>query len=318
MQAVYFEQHGGPEVLQVGERPRPEPKPDQLLVEVHAAGVNPRDWMLRQGTYFAGRLVGSPPIIPGSDVSGVVAEVGSRVDGFSVGDEVVAMQSTLGRMGAYAEFMAVKASCVAHKPAEVSHRDAAALPVAGLTAWQALFEIAKVGSGSAVTVVGAAGGVGHYATQLARWSGAEVTAVCGPDNLDFVSELGAATAIDYASEHFVDVVSDQALVFDTIGRESVAAVAKTLGRRGVHVTTVPNAEVVVATLLSRLRGGRRVAPVLVRPRQQDLTSLLQLMAAGDLRSVIAGVYPLAEAAEAQRQSRTFHTRGKLVLSVRDA
>ena len=318
MQAVYFEQHGGPEVLQVGERPRPEPKPDQLLVEVHAAGVNPRDWMLRQGTYFAGRLVGSPPIIPGSDVSGVVAEVGSRVDGFSVGDEVVAMQSTLGRMGAYAEFMAVRASCVAHKPAEVSHRDAAALPVAGLTAWQALFEIAKVGSGSAVTVVGAAGGVGHYATQLARWSGAEVTAVCGPDNLDFVSELGAATAIDYASEHFVDVVSDQALVFDTIGRESVAAVAKTLGRRGFHVTTVPNAEVMVATLLSRLRGGRRVAPVLVRPRQQDLTSLLQLMAAGDLRSVIAGVYPLAEAAEAQRQSRTFHTRGKLVLSVRDA
>jgi NADPH:quinone reductase-like Zn-dependent oxidoreductase len=318
MRAVYFEEHGGPEVLQVGERPRPVPAPDQVLIEVHAAGVNPRDWMLRQGTYFAGRLVGSPPIIPGSDVSGVVAEAGSRVDGFSVGDEVVAMQSTLGRMGAYAEFMAVKASCVAHKPAGISHLDAAALPVAGLTAWQALFEVAKVGSGSAVTVVGGAGGVGHYATQLARWTGAQLTAVCGPANLDFVRELGAETAIDYTAEHFVDVVSEQALVFDTIGRESVAAVARTLARRGVHVSTVPNRQVIAATVLGRLRGRRRVAPVLVRPRQQDLTSLLQLMAAGDLRSVIAEVYPLAEAAEAQRRSRTFHTRGKLVLAVRDA
>ncbi len=315
MQAVYFEQHGGPEVLTVGERPRPVPKPDQVLIEVHAAGLNPRDWMLRQGTYFARRLVGPLPIIPGSDVSGVVAEVGDKVDGFRVGDEVVAMQAILGRMGGYAEFMAVTASCVAHKPAGVSHIDAAALPVAGITAWQSLFEIARVGSGTPVTVVGAAGGVGHYAMQLARWAGAEVTAVCGPDNLDFVRELGAVRAVDYRSERFVDVVRDQGLVFDTIGREPVDAVAKTLARRGFHVTTVPTVPAMAATVISRLRGGPRVVPVFVRPRQPDLTSLLQLMAAGELRSVIAGVYPLAEAAEAQKQSRTFHTRGKLVLSV---
>jgi NADPH:quinone reductase-like Zn-dependent oxidoreductase len=316
MQAVYFEQHGGPEVLQVGERPRPAPKPDQVLIEVHAAGLNPRDWMLRQGTYFAGRLVGPMPIIPGSDVSGVVAEVGAKVDGFTVGDEVVAMQSTLGRMGGYAEFMAVKSSCVAHKPAEVSHIDAAALPVAALTAWQALFEIAKVGSGALVSVIGAAGGVGHYGTQLARWAGAEVTAVCGPDNVGFVRDLGAEVVVDYRSERFADVARNQDLVFDTIGREPAAGVVATLAPRGRHITTVPTAAVMVAAARGRLPGGHRVSPVFVRARQQDLTSLLQLMAAGDLTSHIAGVYPLAEAAEAQRRSRTFHTRGKLVLSVR--
>jgi NADPH:quinone reductase-like Zn-dependent oxidoreductase len=317
MRAVSFQAHGGPEVLHVGERPRPEPKPDQILIEVHAAGVNPRDWMLREGTYIARRLAGPLPIIPGSDVSGVVMQVGSKVDIFRAGDAVVAMQSTLGRMGAYAQYMAVKASCVAHRPTGVSHLQGAALPVAGLTAWQALYEHATVGAGSKVTVVGASGGVGHYATQLARWSGAEVTAVCGPDNLDFVRELGAERVIDYRSADYTELVRDQDVVFDTIGRTPVEAVRATLGRRGLHVTTVPNASVMAATLIGRLRGGRRVVPVLVRPRQQDLTSLLQLMAAGDLRSEIARVYPLAEAAEAQQASASFHTRGKLVLSVRD-
>ena len=317
MRAVYFAQHGGPEVLLVGERPRPVPGADQVLIEVHAAGVNPRDWMLREGTYIGGRLVGSPPTIPGSDVSGVVVEVGAKVSAFTVGDEVVAMQSALGRMGGYSEFMAVRESCVAHKPAQVSHIDAAALPVAGMTAWQAIFDIAKVGSGSAVTIVGAAGGVGHYATQLAHWAGAEVTAVCGPDNLAFVHELGARRAVNYRDQHFTEIVGDQNLVFDTIGREKVAAVARALGPHGVHVTTVPSAPLLVEGLLSRLRGGRRIVPMFVRARQADLTSLLQLMSAGDLRSVISAVYPLAEVAEAQQASRSFHTRGKIVLSLRD-
>jgi NADPH:quinone reductase-like Zn-dependent oxidoreductase len=317
MRAVYFTTHGGPEVLVVGERPQPAPRADQVLIEVHAAGVNPRDWMLRQGTYFAGRLAGALPIIPGSDVSGRVVAVGSQVDVFGAGDEVVAMQSTLGRMGGYAQYVAIKASCVAHRPAGVSHVQGAALPVAGLTAWQALYDHARVGVGSKVTIVGAAGGVGHYATQLARWSGAEVTAVCGPANLDFVREIGAERVIDYRCSDYTELVRDQDLVFDTIGRTPVAAARATLGRRGLHLTTVPNPPVMAATVIGRLWAGRRVAPVIVRPRQPDLTSLLQLMAAGDLRSEISGVYPLADAAEAQRASRSFHTRGKLVLSVRD-
>jgi NADPH:quinone reductase-like Zn-dependent oxidoreductase len=311
MRAVSFERHGGPEVLQYGPRPTPEPKPDQVLIEVHAAGVNPRDWMLREGTYIGTRLAGRLPLIPGSDVSGVVAAVGERVTGFAVGDEVVAMQSLLGGMGAYAEFMTVKASCVARKPPGVSHIEAAALPCAGLTAWQALFDIATV------TVVGAAGGVGHYGTQLARWAGAQVAAVCGPANLAFVRELGAASVVDYRAEAFTDVLRDQDLVFDTIGRARAADVTRSLTRHGVHITTVPTPQVMAAGLVSRLRGGRRLATVIVQARQADLTSLLKLMAAGELRSEISGVHPLAEAAEAQRRSATFHTRGKIVLSVRD-
>ena len=316
MKAIFFESHGGPEVLRYGERPTPEPADDQVLIEVHAAGVNPRDWMLREGTYFARRLVGGPPVIPGSDVSGVVAEVGAKVTGFKAGDPVVAMQSILGRMGGYAEYIAVKEGCVAHKPAGVSHVDAAALPVAGLTAWQALFDMARVGSGSVMTVVGAAGGVGHFAVQLGRWAGVDTVGVCGPDNLDFVRGLGARLVIDRKRESFLDVVSEQDLVFDTIGRERFAKVARVLTPRGIQITTVPTPPALVEGLLARLRGGPRLATVLVKPRQADLTSLLQLLAAGDLRPEIAQVFPLADAAEAQRASRTFHTRGKLVLAVK--
>ncbi|HET9074950.1 MAG TPA: NADP-dependent oxidoreductase [Solirubrobacteraceae bacterium] len=316
MKAIYLEHFGGPEVLLHGERPTPEPADDQVLIEVHAAGVNPRDWMLREGTYFARRLVGGPPIIPGSDVSGVVAEVGAKVTGFRVGDPVVAMQSILGRMGGYAEYIAVKEGCVAHKPAGVSHVAAAALPVAGLTAWQALFEIAKVGSGAVMTVVGAAGGVGHLAVQLGRWAGVDMVGVCGPENLDFVRGLGARLVVDRRAENFLDVVSAQDLVFDTIGRERFGKVIRVLTPHGVQITTVPTPAALAEGLLARLRGGPRLATVLVKPRQADLTSLLQLTAAGDLRPEIAGVYPLADAAEAQRVSRTFRTRGKLVLSVR--
>ena len=316
MKAVYFERFGGPEVLLHGERPMPEPAEDQVLIEVHAAGVNPRDWMLREGTYFARRLVGGPPIIPGSDVSGLVAKVGARVTGFKAGDPVVAMQSILGRMGGYAEYMAVKESCVAHKPAGVSHVDAAALPVAGLTAWQALFDIAKIGSGSVMTVVGAAGGVGHLAVQLGRWAGVDTVGVSGPENLDFVRGLGARLAVDRRSESFLDVVSAQDLVFDTIGRERFTKVTRVLTPHGIQITTVPTPPALLEGLIARLRGGPRLATVLVKPRQADLTSLLQLVAAGDLRPEIAAVYELADAAEAQRASRTFHTRGKLVLSIR--
>jgi NADPH:quinone reductase-like Zn-dependent oxidoreductase len=317
MKAVYFERHGDPEVLQFGDRPLPRLGDDQVLIEVHAAAVNPRDWMLVAGTYIGGRLVGSPPIIPGSDVSGVVTGVGAKVTGFSVGDEVVAMQSIFGRMGAYAEFIAVKASCVAHKPAEVSHLHAAALPVAGLTAWQALFDLAKVGAGSTVTVVGASGGVGHYAVQLARWAGAAVTAVCGPTNQEFARDLGATLTINYREQDFTELVREQDLVFDAMGRSSIGAVTPTLGPHGFHITTIPTVATVIAGVITRLRGGRRVAPVLVQSRQADLSSLLELMAAGEIRSAIAGVYPLADAAEALRQSRTFHARGKIVLVVRD-
>lgn len=321
MKAIYFENFGGPEVLHYGEQPTPRLKPGQVLIEVHAAGVNPRDWMLRQGTYVGRPLVGRPPIIPGSDVSGVVVDVGTQVTGFSIGQEVFAMQSQLGRMGGYAEYMAVDAACVAPKPKEISHVDAAALPVAGLTAWQSLFGLSTVATDSRVLVVGGSGGVGHYAVQLAHHAGAHVTAVCSTGNVEFVRELGANEVIDYTKERFNDSVRGQDLVFDTLGRESLSSCRAVLASDGCYITTVPNAATLLSWALTSLRakvsGGQRASVITVRPRGQELSSLAELMTQGHIRSVVENVYPLAEAAEAHRASRTFHTRGKLVLRVRD-
>ncbi len=320
MKAVYVERFGGPEVLVHGERPTPRPAADEVLIEVHAVGVNPRDWMLREGTYVGRLLVGRPPIILGSDVSGVVVAVGRRVEQFAVGDEVFAMQSQLAKMGGYAEYMAVKASCVARKPAGVSHVEAAAAPVAALTAWQSLFDHAKIGAGDRVVVVGGAGGVGHYAVQLAHDAGAHVSAVCSAANADFVRSLGASEVVDYTRQRFTDVLRDQDVVFDTIGREGLSSSRSAMAGDGHYITTVPDIAAAVqwaATgLRSRLLGGRRASVVMVRSSGRQLSAIADLMAQGRLRSEVDTVYPLSEAAEAHRRSRTFRTRGKLVLQVR--
>lgn len=319
MKAVFFERHGGPEVLVHGDRPTPRPAADQVLIEVRAAGVNPRDWMLRQGTYVGRPLVGRLPIIPGSDVSGVVVEAGERVRGFAVGDEVFAMQSQLASMGGYAQYMAVKASCVARKPSTVSHVDAAAVPVSALTAWQSLFGITRITPGDRVVVVGGAGGVGHYAVQLAHDAGAHVTAVCGTANADFVRSLGASEVVDYTRTRFTDVLRDQDVVFDTLGKESLHSCRNVLTKDGVYITTVPNLATIArwaqTSLTSRVLGGQRASVVTVKARGQELGAIAELIAEGRLRSVVDTVYPLSEAAEAQRKSRTFRTRGKLILHV---
>jgi NADPH:quinone reductase-like Zn-dependent oxidoreductase len=319
MKAVYFEKHGGPEVLRYGDRPDPVPDDDEVLIEVRAAAVNPRDWMLRAGTYFARHIVKGPPTIPGSDVSGVVAQVGSDVRGFQVGDEVFAMQHQLGSMGGYAQLIAVKADCVARKPKGVSHIEAAAVPCAGLTAWQTLHQLVPVEPGQRITVIGASGGVGHYAVQLAHLGGAEVTGVCSAANSDFVRGLGASRVVDYRSEDFTAVLKNQDLVFDAMGRWSFSKVRPILTPRGRYVTTVPSLKTIGQQLLgaaaARITPMQRAQAVLVRASGEDLTVLGELLAAGAIRSEIAAVYPLQDAAKAHEQSRTFRTRGKIVLEV---
>jgi NADPH:quinone reductase-like Zn-dependent oxidoreductase len=291
-----------------------------VLVEVHAAGINPRDWQLCQGTYAFGFLAGRPPTVPGSDVSGIVVAVGAKVSELAPGDAVFGMQSHLERMGGYAEYVAIKATCLARKPATVSHVDAAAAPVAALTAYQALHRLARITPGMRATIVGASGGVGHYAVQLARAAGAHVTAVCGPANAALVRELGAEEVVDYRAIRWPEAIREQDVVFDTVGSESLASGARPLRRGGVHITTIPSlgsfaavARTAVTHLLAR---GPRAAVVLVQPRGRDLDAIAQLFASGDVRSVIDEVYPLALAADAHRKSQALHTRGKLVLDVR--
>jgi NADPH:quinone reductase-like Zn-dependent oxidoreductase len=320
MKAIYFERHGGPDVLRFGDRPIPEPGADQVLIEVHAAAVNPRDWQFRDGTYAFRHLSGRLPIIAGSDVSGVVVQRGHKVTNLEVGDEVFAMQTTLGKMGGFAEYIAIHAGVVARKPASISHVEAAAVPVAGMTAWQALHDLSKVRAGMRVAVVGASGGVGHYAVQIARHAGAVVTGICGQSNIEFVRGLGAENVIDHTTTQFTDVMGEQDVVFDTIGRESLATCAPVLTPAGAYLTTNPTipaaAEWARTALTQRVLGGRRAQLVLVRPRLSDLNAIATLMATGHIRSVVEDTYPLENAGDALEKSRRGHARAKLVLKIR--
>ncbi|SNT24842.1 NADP-dependent oxidoreductase [Rhodococcoides kyotonense] len=320
MRAVYFERHGGPEVLRYGELPLPEPKPRQILIEVHAAGVNPRDWQLRDGSYAFKRLAGRPPTILGSDVSGVVVGHGRSVSAFQIGDEVLAMQSTFGRMGGFSEYMAVDERAAALKPRSLTHVAAAALPVCGLTAWQALHDYAEIRSGTPITVIGASGGVGHYAIQIARDAGAVVTGICGPHSLDMVRALGVDRLVNYARSDYTREIRGQSIVFDTVGRESARSCRSMLAPDGVYLTTDPTLRSAARSLLTPLRrhlwGGRLSRLVLVRPRSEDLEAIVESVNTGALRPVVEDVFPLADAGTALARSSGHHTRGKLVIEVR--
>ncbi len=319
MKAVYFARYGASDVLEYGDWPAPRPRDRQVLIEVHAASVNPRDWLIRSGRYFAKPMLPRRPFVLGSDVAGVVVEAGTEVRRFAPGDEVFAMQPTSDGFGGYAEYVAVREPAVAPKPANMSFEEAAAVPLAGLTALQALRDDAGLTSGQRVVVVGASGGVGHYAVQIARAMGAAVTGVCSTANVDLARELGAERVVDYKKERFNDVLTGYDAVFDTIGKESLATCAAVLKKGGVYVTTVPSRANALASLVSRPLswfGGRRSAMVLVRSNAEDLEQLGRWVEEGALRSLVDQVRPLAEAARVHDYSRRFRTRGKNVLAVR--
>lgn len=321
MRAVFIERFGGPEVLRFGDQPTPTPRADQVLVAVHAASVNPRDWLLREGRYVFRHLMPGFPLILGSDVSGVVVARGRRAARFAVGDAVFGLQPPFGRMGGYAEYVAIPERALAAKPAALTHEEAAAVPCAGLTAYDALVGLGGVGPGARVLVIGASGGVGSYAVQVAAALGATVTAVTSTANVAFARSLGAHAVVDYRTERAADLVRDQDLVFDTIGRERPASWRAMLAPGGRHVTTIPGAATfaragttAVARLLTAGRAARSHV-VLVRARGEHLERLAAWMQEGRVRSVIDGVYPLHEARAAHERSRTWRTRGKLVLQV---
>ena len=320
MKAVGIRRYGGLDALEYGDYPRPLPKGRQLLVRVHAASVNPRDWLLREGRYVF-RLAVRMPAILGSDFSGVVAECEPDARMFREGDAVFGMQTAFGNMGAYADYIAVDERSVARKPGAVSHGQAAAVPCAGLTAWQAFTQDSRVRDGSRVTVIGASGGVGSYAVQLAKVLGAAVIGVTSGANEPLVRGLGADATVDYQQGHFAAVVRDQNVVFDTIGRESLASCAPAMTEDGVYITTIPSpataGQGLAAAARRLVRGGRgrRARVVLCRADGRDLARLAALLEDGRLVSVIDSVYPLADTAAAHARSRTFRTRGKLVLEV---
>lgn len=310
MRAVSQEALGGPEVLAVVDLPRPAPRTNEILIRVEAASVNPTDWKNRAGR----GLIGEPPFVLGWDLSGVVEEVGIGVARFSPGDEVYGMLSYPFGHGAHAEYVSAPASWFAPKPASLDHVQAAALPLVGLTAWQALVEYGSLGPGQRVLIHAAAGGVGHVAVQIATARGAHVIGTASAAKHDFLRELGADEVIDYRDTDIAEAVSGVDVVFDTIGGETALESLRVLRPGGILVSILPVGSDELFTEADRL--GVRALRMLVDSSRHNLYSLTEMVDQGTLRPTIAAVFSLDEASEAHRLGETGRTTGKMVLTPR--
>ncbi|WP_246166963.1 NADP-dependent oxidoreductase [Oryzomonas japonica] len=309
MKSVRIHAYGGPEALVYEDAPLPQLGKDEILVRVHAAAVNPVDWKIREG-HLKGMLDSRLPLILGWDVSGTVEAVGPEVVRFKAGDEVFS-RPDIARDGAYAEFIVIRENEAAFKPQSIDHLHAAAIPLAGLTACKSLFAAAKLSAGQTILIHGAAGGVGTYAVQLAKWKGAHVIATASERNHDYLRELGADEVIAYQNVRFEDKVRDVDVVFDTIGGETQTRSWNVVKQGGVLVSIVspPSQEEAVAR-------GVRPEFVFIQPDAAELSALAKLVDSGKLRVMVEAVLPLAEARRAQELSQNGHTRGKIVLKVR--
>lgn len=310
MHAITQRSFGGPEVLEVTDIDRPEPLPSEVLVRIHAAAVNPVDAMTRSGVL---PLLGDPPFILGWDVSGVVEEVVPGVTRFQVGDEVYGMPFFPRQGGAYAEYVAVPSRQLARKPANMDHIQAAALPLAGLTAWQSLVDTARLQAGQTVLIHGGGGGVGHLAIQIAKAYGAEVITTASAAKHDFVRDLGADDVIDYRRADFTEVVTNADIVLDTVGGDYGPRSIRALRAGGLLVTVVDRAS--TALQEAAVAAGRRFAGVTVEPDHVGLQGIADLVEAGKLHPYVEHTLPLAEAAKAHQLIESGRTQGKVVLTV---
>jgi len=307
MKAIYLERKGGAESLVSGEIQQPHPEENQVLVKVHATAIMPTEvqWTPTfQTPYGAARPF---PIVLGHEFSGVIESVGGGVREFSFGEEVYGLNDWHIN-GAQAEYCVVSASAVARKPKSLTHALAAVTPISALTAWQGLFEKTNLQRGERVLIHGAAGGVGMFAVQLARWRGARVIATASSGNLDFVRALGADQVIDYRKNRFEDLICDVDVVFDPVGGETLERSWRVLK---------PGARVVTVATTSGQSSDQRVrdAFVIVRADGSQLAQIAWMIDAGELRVFLEQTFPLAQAREAYARAGQGQMRGKVVLSV---
>lgn len=307
MRAIRQRMLGGPEVLELVEVPRPEPAPTEVLVRVRAAGVNPVDWKTRAG----GAYLGEPPFTVGWDVAGVVEEVGAGVTRFRPGERVFGMPRFPREAAAYAEYATAPSRQLARVPDGLGDVEAAALPLAGLTAWQALVETAGVERGTRVLVLAAAGGVGHLAVQIAKARGAWVAGTARAEKHAFMRGLGVEVAIDYTSDDLAKRLPGGVdAVLDAVGGEAALAALPAL-RDGGLVVTLSGAS--VARLREAAGDQVRVTSILVEPDRCGLEELAALVERGELRPHVERTFPLAQAGAAHELGETGRTTGKLVL-----
>lgn len=306
MKAVIVRAYGGPEVLKLEDVPRPEPKENEVLVRVIAAGVNPIDAIVREGSYakeFGTQL----PLVPGHDIAGIVEKTGAKVTKLKTGD---AVYGYVAKGGGYGEYAVAKEGEVSPKPKSLSFLAAASVPLAALTAWQALIDTAKLRAGQTVLIHGGSGGVGTMAIQIAKARGARVIATASSRNQDLLKELGADVTIDYAKTKFEDVAKDVDAVLDTVGEDTLARSYAVLKKGGFIVTLVARLD--QAELGKR---GIRGASIAVKPNAVELAEIAKLIEAKKIKPVVTRMLSLADAVTAQQQIATHHTRGKIVLRV---
>ena len=308
MQAVRLHSYGGSEVLVLEEMPRPQAGAGEVLIRVRAAGVNPLDWKVRAG-HVKAWLEHRLPLIPGWDVSGVVEAVAPDVTAFKIGDAVYGMLDFM-RNGAYAEYVAARTLNLAFKPNSIDHIQAGAVPLASLTAWQSLFEVAGLKSGQTVLIHSAAGGVGHFAVQFAKWKEAKVIGTASASNENFLRELGADEVIDYRTTKFEEAVQEVDVVLDTIGGDTQQRSWQVLKKGGILVATLG-----ISSPEAAHQHGVRGEGVMVHPDAAQLTQIAALIDAGNLKLAVTTILPLAEAARGHELSQTGHVRGKIVLQV---
>lgn len=304
MKAIVVHHYGGPEVLKLEQTSQPQPKDDEVLIRVVAAGVNPIDAYIRSGRFGADKL----PYIPGMDVAGVVAATGSNAKKFKPGDAVYAYVSD--EQGGYAEFCVAKENEVSLKPKNIGFEQASAVPLAATTAWQALIDAARLQAGQTVLIFGASGGVGHFAVQIAKARGAKVIATASTEHQGLLKELGVDQAIDYSKTKFEEVVKDVDVVLEATRSDSMARSYGIVKKGGFVVSITGDPDQAELE-----KHGLRGASVGVHSEAQVLEELTKLIEAKKVRPIVSQTFPLADASKAHQQIETRHTAGKIVLKV---
>ena len=310
MKAIVINKFGGTEQLQLKEVAIPTPKSGELLVRIHAAGVNPVDAKIRNGSmkFVAGRKL---PRILGCDFAGVVEQTGKN-SSFRPGDRVYGMLDYSG--GGYAEFLAVRETQVSLIPEGLSMEEAAAAPVAAITAYRAMLKGNGIKEGSKVLINGASGGVGTFAVQMAKAMGAHVTAVCSEKNTAFVKKLGADLVVDYTSEDFTLSTNTYDMVFDAVAKNSFAKCRKILNEKGTYVSTLPNNGLFFYQALNFLRK-KKAAFIMAKASGNDLEIIADYIKKGAVKVMVEQTFPLEQAAKAHELIETERVKGKLVLTV---
>ena len=313
MKAVFYNKYGSPDVLEIGELDKPKITENEILIQAYASSVNPVDWKIRNGSMkiFTGKKF---PKGLGGDIAGKIVEIGVKVTRFAVGDYVYGKISGF-KGNTYAEYVVAKPEDLAQKPATLNFNEAATVPLAALTAYQALVNHGELKKSSKVLINGCSGGVGHFAVQIAKAIGADVTGVCSTKNVALAKELGADRVIDYTKENVTDNKEKYDIFFDVVANQLYGKIKPILNKNGKYVTTLPSVGVIL-NFITRLFSSKKASIINVKSNSQDLQLITEMIENGKVKPIIDKIYPLEDVREAHRYSETGRVIGKLALSIK--